>query len=169
MAAAKDFITGNFAPEYYPDKPNFYGAKKKIQDAHETIRPTLPFHNPGDIKNYLSANQYKIYKLIWDRFFASQMKEAEIEETIFEIANGDYLFITKGEIEKFPGFNKILKTKSNLEQLPGLEEQEILKLLKLDPKQNFTGKQAFFRFYTSRLFGKQNLKIRLYSAIIPIR
>lgn len=137
-AAAKDFITGNFGAEYYPDKPNFYGTKKKIQDAHETIRPTLPFHKPGDIKNHLSAGQHKIYKLIWDRFLASQMKEAEVEETVFEVANGDYLFITKGEIEKFPGFNKILKTKSNSEQLPDLQEKEILKLLKLDPKQNFT-------------------------------
>lgn len=137
-AAAKDLITQHFGPEYYPDTPNFYGTKKKIQDAHETIRPSLPFHNPGDIKDYLSANQYKIYKLIWDRFFASQMKEAEIEETTFEVANGDYLFITKGEIEKFPGFNKILKIKSSLEQLPDLQEQEILKCLKLDARQNFT-------------------------------
>lgn len=136
--AAKDFITANYGPEYYPDKPNFYGSKKKIQDAHETIRPTLPFHEPGKIKNRLSANQYKIYKLIWDRFFASQMKEAAIEETTFEILNGDYLFICKGEIVKFPGFNKVLKTKSNLEELPRLEEKEMLKLLKLDPKQNFT-------------------------------
>ncbi|MCK5058067.1 MAG: type I DNA topoisomerase [Candidatus Aminicenantes bacterium] len=137
-AAAKNFITASFGAEYYPDKPNFYGSKKKIQDAHETIRPTLPFHAPADINKYLNANQFKIYRLIWDRFFASQMKEAQVEETIFQIANGDYLFISKGEIEKFPGFTKILKIGSNAEQLPGLNEQEILKLLKLNPKQNFT-------------------------------
>jgi DNA topoisomerase-1 len=136
--AAKDFITAGYGSEYYPDKPNFYGSKKKIQDAHETIRPTLPFHEPGKIKDRLNANQYKIYKLIWDRFFASQMKDAEIEETAFEIINGDYLFINKGEIVKFPGFYKILKTQSTLEELPRLDEKEILKLLKLEPKQNFT-------------------------------
>ncbi|MCI0470573.1 MAG: type I DNA topoisomerase, partial [Candidatus Aminicenantes bacterium] len=135
---AKDFISARFGPEYYPEKPNYYGSQKKIQDAHETIRPSLPFHAPEDIKDFLNPNQYKIYKLIWDRFFASQMKEAEFEETVFEITNGDYLFIAKGEIEVFPGFNKILKTKSTLDELPDLREQEILKLLKLAPSQNFT-------------------------------
>ncbi|MCK4761600.1 MAG: type I DNA topoisomerase [Candidatus Aminicenantes bacterium] len=137
-SAAKDFISGNFGPEYNPDKPNYYSTKKKIQDAHETIRPTLPLRKPEEVKKYLNAGQLKIYKLIWDRFLASQMKEAEVEETVFEVGNGDYLFTAKGEIVKFPGFNKVLKTKSNLDELPALKEGELLKLLKLDPKQNFT-------------------------------
>ncbi len=136
--AAREFIAANFGTDYCPARPNIFGSKKKIQDAHEAIRPTLPFHKPEEIKDYLNASQYKIYQLIWDRFFASQMKDAEVEETTFEISNGDYLFLTKGEIVRFDGHMKILKQASILEELPKLQEKEVLKLLELIPKQNFT-------------------------------
>lgn len=135
---AKKFIVDNFGPEYYPAKPNFFGSKKKIQDAHEAIRPALPFHTPEELKDYLNPNQLKIYKLIWDRFFASQMKDAEVEETTFEILNGDYQFVAKGEVIKFDGHYKILKQKSAEDELPALKEKEVLKLLQIIPKQNFT-------------------------------
>ena len=136
--AAQNFITSNYGKEYLPEKPNFFKTKKKIQDAHEAIRPTLPFYSPEELKIFLKNDQYKIYKLIWDRFLASQMKEAKIEETTFEINNGNYLFVIKGEIIKFPGYLKIIKLQSKLEELPELNEGEVLNLIKIIHKQNFT-------------------------------
>ncbi len=142
--ASRDYIVKTFGEEYYPDKPNVYETKKKIQDAHEAIRPTLPFHEPKSLRGMLNDSQYKIYQLIWNRFFASQMKEAMLEETTFEIANGDYLFMIKGEILKFDGYSKVVKLESTLDRLPKLNEGEILKELKLMPEQHFTKPPARF-------------------------
>ncbi len=136
--AAGSFIKNNFGKEYLPEKPNVYGTKKKIQDAHEAIRPTTPLYSPDEIKNFLNERQFKIYKLIWGRFIASQMREAEIKETKFEILNKDYMFQTKGEIIKFKGFLEVTEPNDKIEILPDLEEGEKLKLIKIDPKQNFT-------------------------------
>lgn len=135
---ARKFIEKNFGPSYYPEKPNVYTSKKKIQDAHEAIRPTLPLHQPDAIRHHLNDAQYKIYTLIWERFLASQMSNAEIEETVFEVANGDYLFGTRGEIVTFPGHLKVLKPSEKGEQLPDLKEGEVLAAKKIIPKQNFT-------------------------------
>mgnify|MGYP001037529542 CR=1 FL=1 len=140
--AVQQLIISNYGKEYWPEKPNFFKTKKKIQDAHEAIRPTLPFYSPEELKTFLKNDQYKIYKLIWDRFLASQMKEAKIEETTFEINNGNYLFIIKGEIIKFPGYLKILNLQNKLEELPRLNEGEILKLIEIVHKQNFTNPPA---------------------------
>ncbi len=136
--AAGGYIRKTFGKEYLPEKLNVYGTKKKIQDAHEAIRPTTPLYSPDNIKSFLNERQLKIYKLIWDRFIASQMREAEIKETKFEILNGDYMFQTKGEIIKFKGFMEISEPNEKIEILPDLDEGEKLKLIKLDPKQNFT-------------------------------
>jgi DNA topoisomerase-1 len=138
IGAAKGFIEKTFGEEYYPDKPNFYSSKKKIQDAHEAIRPSLPFRQPQEVKNFLNDSQYKLYALIWNRFMASQMQEVRIEETTFEIANGEYLFIIKGEVVKFDGFSRVLKLESTEEQLPPLSEGETLKERKVIPEQHFT-------------------------------
>ncbi len=136
--AAKNFIKSAFGENYLPEKPNVFGTKKKIQDAHEAIRPSTPLNPPKEIKTFLNERQVKIYKLIWDRFIASQMKDAEIRETNFEILNGDYMFQTKGEVIKFKGFMELTAPKEKIDLLPNIEEGEILKLLKLDQKQNFT-------------------------------
>ncbi len=136
--AAKQVIKKNYGSEYYPEKPNFYGTKKKIQDAHEAIRPTTPLYEPSEIKKDLNERQFKIYNLIWERFIASQMKEAEIAETNFEINNGNYIFVSKGEIIKFRGFFKLTKTQEKVIILPNLKEDDKLLLIKLDHKQNFT-------------------------------
>jgi DNA topoisomerase-1 len=138
LRGAQYHIQSNFGPDFYPEKPNVYRSKKKVQDAHEAIRPTLPFHTPMSLKGVLSEAQMKVYRLIWDRFFASQMKEATIAETTFEIANGEYLFISKGEIVVFPGFLKQIKAEEGFEPLPDLEENETLRLHRLIPEQNFT-------------------------------
>ncbi|MEN8153067.1 MAG: type I DNA topoisomerase [Acidobacteriota bacterium] len=136
--AAKQFITKNYGEDNYPEKPNFFGTKKKIQDAHEAIRPTTPLYEPSVIKKDLNERQFKIYNLIWERFIASRMKDAEIEETRFEINNGNYLFVSKGEIIRFKGFLKLTETPEKIVILPNLKEGNKLTLIKLDPKQNFT-------------------------------
>ncbi len=137
-SGAKDFIVAEFGNEYYPKKPNFFSKKTKSQDAHEAIRPTLPLRKPELVKIYLSDSQFKIYRLIWNRFLASQMEEASIEKTEFDIENGKYLFQARGEVIKFQGFLKLLGHESNVEPLPNLAEGEVLKPVQLYPKQNFT-------------------------------
>jgi len=138
VKAAGSFIQSTFGEEYLPEKPNIFGTKKKIQDAHEAIRPTTPLYSPDEINNFLSERQYKIYKLIWNRFISSQMRNAEIKETTFEILNGNYMFRTKGEVIKFEGFLKLAGVNEKVEILPDLDEGEKLKLNNLDSKQNFT-------------------------------
>jgi len=136
--AAGNFIKKLFGKEYLPEKLNVYGTKKKIQDAHEAIRPTTPLYPPDEIKSFLSERQFKIYKIIWDRFIASQMKDAEIRETKFEIMNGDYIFLSKGEVIKFKGYMELTDPNDKIIILPDLDEGEKLQLQKLDHKQNFT-------------------------------
>ncbi|MCK5004718.1 MAG: type I DNA topoisomerase [Candidatus Aminicenantes bacterium] len=136
--AAGNFIKKKFGKEFLPEKLNVYGTKKKIQDAHEAIRPTTPLYPPDEIKSFLSERQLKIYRIIWDRFIASQMKDAEIRETKFEITNGDYTFLSKGEVIKFKGFMELTDPNDKIIILPDLDEGEKLKLQKLDHKQNFT-------------------------------
>ena len=135
---AREYIAAAFGKEYCPPTPNVFKRKSKIQDAHECIRPTFPFYNPDDIKADLNPGQLKIYQLIWERFFASQMANAEIEETQFDVKNGLYLFVCKGEIVKFKGFLVMMKGENEQTILPQLQEKEILQLLKIDDKQNFT-------------------------------
>jgi len=136
--SAREFILQTFGEKYYPQKPNTYATKKKIQDAHEAIRPTLPFRPPQECKPFLNDAQYKIYQLVWDRFFASQMKAAEIQETIFEVRNGPYGLFVRGEVILFEGQFKILKYEESSARLPDLESRETLEKLNLVPKQNFT-------------------------------
>ena len=135
---AREFIANGMGKEFCPATPNVFKRKAKIQDAHECIRPTFPFHAPDDIKADLNPGQLKIYQLIWERFFASQMADAEIAETQFDVKNGSYLFVCKGEVVKFKGFLAMLKNDNEQTILPLLQEKEILQLLKIDDKQNFT-------------------------------
>jgi DNA topoisomerase I len=138
QTAASDFIEKHYGPEFLPEKPNQYGKKANTQDAHETIRPTLPYHRPKDISQFLTEAQNKIYQLIWERFFSSQMKPALIEETVLTVQNGLYTFLCKGEIIRFSGFMEVLKQSGVIDELPPLEKNSPLKLLDLQTKQNFT-------------------------------
>lgn len=138
VEAVRDFISHRLNPGLLPEKPNHYGKKGKIQDAHETIRPTVPLHAPDTIAHCLTEAQKKIYQLIWDRFVASQMKPALFEETVFHIQNGVYTFITKGETVRFAGFTEVLKITGTFEELPLLEPNTDLLVQKVSPKQHFT-------------------------------
>lgn len=136
--AAREFIKKNIGLQFLPEKANHFGKKANAQDAHETIRPTVPYHKPSEISSFLTEAQLKIYQLIWERFFASQMKPALIEETIFSVQNGNYLFYCKGEILQFSGFMEILKQSGMVDEMPPLEKNSPLKLSDLLAKQNFT-------------------------------
>jgi len=154
LAGAKKYIGENFPPEYLPPKARVYKNKKKVQDAHEAIRPTYFDLPPEKVKPYLKAEEYNVYRLIWRRFIASQMSAAQIQETVFEIEAGQYGFQAKGEVVKFDGFLALfksdaqekIKSKQNGEKanedlpvnLPVAQEGERLELLELKSKQNFT-------------------------------
>ncbi len=92
---------------YLPEKPVIYKSKKDAQDAHEAIRPTFVGRTPDDLKPFLSEDEFKLYRLIWTRFVASQMNPAVYDQTTVEISAKDYLFRASGRVLKFDGFLKV--------------------------------------------------------------
>jgi DNA topoisomerase-1 len=143
-AQAKAFIEKNYGPEYYPKKERIYTVKGRIQNAHEGIRPTSADRVPEAVKPFLSGDQHKLYKLIWERFVASQMASADLEVTTADLAVKEYRFRATGTVMVFPGFTR-LYTEGRDDQereeqgvLPPLAEGEILTLKQLLPKQHFT-------------------------------
>lgn len=140
--SAKNYIYENYGKEYSNGGRNYEKkSKTKTQDAHEAIRPTNVFNSPDSIKEYLSSDQYKLYKLIWSRFLGSQMKEALYDTLSINIVNGDYLFRATGSKLTFKGFLIVYQT-SDEEiddlKIPDLKEGDILDLIDLIKKQNFT-------------------------------
>ena len=141
--AAKDYIVNNFGEKYYPEKPNVYtkGNSKQVQDAHEAIRPTYIEKTPDSVKKYLTSEQYRLYKLIWERFMASQCSNASVENTSIEIAAGDYTFRLGASKLLFEGFLKVYTDSEDTQEyseLPDFKQGETQKLKKLNPKQHFT-------------------------------
>ncbi len=139
LFAAKKFIVGNFGEEYWAGFLRKYKTKTKgAQEAHEAIRPTYPDKTPETIKTELDDSQLKLYGLIWSRFVACQMAQACFYSTAIDISAGDYLFRATGQILKFDGFLKVYPFKFEETELPLLEKDEILDLIKLSPSQHFT-------------------------------
>ena len=140
LAWARRYIEETFSPRHLPAKPNFYANKRAAQDAHEAIRPTSPELSPDVVKPYLKKEEFSLYQLIWNRFLASQMSPALIEETEFEITAKAYLFSAKGEVLKFAGFLALTPKGENGEKetLPSAKEGETLALQTIESKQNFT-------------------------------
>ncbi|MCD7780178.1 MAG: type I DNA topoisomerase [Candidatus Gastranaerophilales bacterium] len=142
QAAAKEFIIQNFGDKYYPKTPNNYVKKSKnVQDAHEAIRPSYIDKTPESIKQYLTNEQYQLYKLIWSKFTASQMENASVKNTTVDIEAGDCLF--KAGVSKivFDGYLKIYNDNDEAEEpskIPDLKEGDNLKLKEVLPKQHFT-------------------------------
>ena len=138
--AAADFIEEKYGREYVGR--NVYSNKKKeIQDAHEAIRPTNVDIVPDDVKNMLTGDQYKLYKLVWNRFVASQMSPAAVKSVTAEINNGRYGFDAKGSQVLFDGYQKVYKYKKDDEKdclIPELAKGEELVPLSVDAEQNFT-------------------------------
>ena len=137
----RKFIEQNFSDAYLPKKAQFFKNKKASQGAHEAIRPTSVDRTPENIKSYLSNDQYKLYKLIWEKFVASQMSPARISSTNITIKAGeDYILESKGRQLLFDGYQKLVpsKGKNSDKLLPDLIEKEILNLHEIKPSQHFT-------------------------------
>ena len=144
MNMAKDFILKNYGENYYPKTPNVYvKGKQNVQDAHEAIRPSYPDRTPDSIKQYLDNDQYKLYKLIWDKFMSSQMECAEIANKSIEIEAGDYTLKAGTSKITFDGFLKLYNDAEEDEKeadskIPNLESGDKVDCKKIEPKQHFT-------------------------------
>jgi len=149
LQAARDYIRNKFGETYLPAEAIRYKSKKDAQDAHEAIRPTAVERTPESVSLYLNAEELRLYKLIWQRFVASQMNPAVFDQTTIDITANDYLFRATGSVEKFNGFRAVYeegkddKTDADEEEelkhrLPAVETGETLRLLKLVPEQHFT-------------------------------
>jgi len=136
LFSAKKFIEENYGKKYWAGFLRKYKAKGRAQEAHEAIRPTYPNREPGKIK--IDAQQLKLYDLIWRRFIACQMSQAVFDSTKVDIEAENYGFRATGQILKFDGFLKVCPIKYEENELPPLEKDEILELIKLIPSQHFT-------------------------------
>lgn len=142
-AAAYKYITGRYGKEYLPEKPRYFKTKSGAQDAHEAIRPTSVSFTPESVKEALTAEQYKLYKLIWERFIASLM-EVCVQNTVnADITAGDYLFKASGYSVKFDGFTVLYEEGKDDDSaeggaLPEMKTGDKLKLKELTPNQHFT-------------------------------
>lgn len=138
---AKEYIIKNYGEKYYPDKPNVYAKKKQnTQDAHEAIRPSYVDKTPESIKKYLTSEQYKLYKLIWERFMASQMTNAEVKNLTVDINANEYIFKMGSSKIIFDGFTKVYSDTQDIvsQKFPDLKVNDELELKKLNPEQHFT-------------------------------
>lgn len=142
---ALDLIRKTDGPDYAMEKPRFFKNSKKVQDAHEAIRPTSVDRTPEKLARHLSKDQLALYTLIWKRFVASQMKQALIDQQTVKINCGIYQFTVSGSTVQFPGFMKLYQAsnesnnqKKNKTVLPPLTKDQHLQLKELLPKQHFT-------------------------------
>ncbi len=148
LASVRGYVKKTYGDKYLPEKPNQYGRAKSAQDAHEAIRPTYMEFEPEKVKKYLSAQQYKLYMLIWNRFVASQMTNAEYDVETVDIEAGYYLLRANAQTLRFDGFLRIYHEEkepdengngeNGLQSLPPLKEGETLTLVELTPNQSFT-------------------------------
>jgi DNA topoisomerase-1 len=151
ITEVRQFISEQYGPQYMPESPNTYKEKKEAQAAHEAIRPTSAMRHPDQVKQYLQEDEFKVYKLIWQRFIASQMNPAVFDQTTVDIdaksANEVFWFRVTGSVMKFDGFLKVYEeSKDNKDEedeelkhkLPPLEAGQKLALKSLNPEQHFT-------------------------------
>ncbi len=142
----RTFITDQYGEPYRPATPPIYKARSQAQDAHEAIRPTSIYRTPDMLADFLNADQLKMYRLIWQRFLASQMTPAIFDVTTADIVCGEYLFRATGSVLRFTGFMAVYTEGKDTEEmadeertpLPELIIDQILDLLNLEPKQHFT-------------------------------
>jgi DNA topoisomerase I len=152
LAEVREYIPSHFGKEYLPETANFYKSKQKgAQEAHEAIRPTSVMRHPDEIQKYLKEDEFKVYKLIWQRFVASQMNPAIFDQTTVDIdaskGNEAYRFRVTGSVMKFDGFLKVYEESKEgkdeedealKHKLPALNEGQKLTLKELKPEQHFT-------------------------------
>ncbi len=140
LAAVREHIMKTYGQEYLPETPNYFRKAKQSQDAHEAIRPSHMDHAPDSLKNTLSKDQYRLYKLIYGRFVASQMKPSEYETMTVTLTAGDCIFKAAGSRLIFKGYMAAYMGEDEQKDmiLPALHEGEVCPLLGITPKQNFT-------------------------------
>jgi DNA topoisomerase-1 len=151
LAEVREYITTQYGPEYLPQTPNTYKEKKEAQAAHEAIRPTSAMRHPDQMKQYLKEDEYKVYKLIWQRFIASQITPAVFDQTTVDIdakSGADvFWFRVTGSVMKFDGFLRVYEESKDgkdeedeelKHKLPPLEAGQKLTLKELKPEQHFT-------------------------------
>jgi DNA topoisomerase I len=164
LGEVREFIGACYGADYVPEKPNYYRAKKDAQDAHEAIRPTSLKYHPDEVRANLTPDQYYLYRLIWNRFVASQMPPATFDETTVDIdasagsaQAANYLFRVKGSVPKFAGWMAVYsqeqpearsegpgpdavsaEDEEGSSVLPALAEGDRLDLRELKPEQKFT-------------------------------
>ena len=140
--AAKNFIVENYGSEYYPPVRRIFKTKKSAQDAHEAIRPTNLAITPDQVKKTCTNDQYRVYKLIYDRFIASQMADAVYDTLSLELWNGKYIFKSNCQVVKFKGFTASYQDsedkEKNQRRLYKVEKGEELSLDEITKDQNFT-------------------------------
>lgn len=143
-AAGNQFILDNYGEKYLPKKPRFFKSKGNVQDGHEAIRPSMPGVTPESVKGSLTNDQYKIYKLVWERFIASLMENCLQETVKVEIAAGDYTFTASGYTVKFDGFTALYEeskddaSSDSSAPLPELKQGDTLRLKSILGNQHFT-------------------------------
>jgi DNA topoisomerase-1 len=148
---ARELIEKNFGKNFIPEKPPQYKSRKSAQEAHEAIRPTYPDKSPEKVKPFLNKDQHNLYSLIWNRFIASQMSTAQIEQTTFIIELKDSGIMVKGTefrasgvVIRFPGFMALYtESMDDIEDeeggiLPQVKEKETLPMINIKPEQHFT-------------------------------
>jgi DNA topoisomerase-1 len=149
QAAARDVIAARYGPETLPERAPFYRARKSAQEAHEAIRPTLLDHPPERLARHLSRDQLALYRLIWERFLASQMRAAVYDTLTVDVMAGPYLFRALGSALRVPGFMAVYieapdesaapaEEEAEVSGLPPLEVGQRLGLVRLEPRQHFT-------------------------------
>lgn len=151
ITMARNYISANFGEKYLPKTPNVYKTKSNAQDAHEAIRPIHIERTPESVKPFLSPDNYKLYNMIYTKFLACQMADAEYDQVVAQIDNGEYQFKASGKTTVFDGFTKLYDlgkkkkdTTSDDEdegansKLPPLTTGDVLKLNELVPTQKFT-------------------------------
>ena len=142
-AAANGYIKNKFGEKYLPEKPRYFKSKNNAQDAHEAIRPTVITLDPASVQSALTAEQFKLYKLIWERFIASLMANCVQNTVQVDITAGEYLFKASGYSVAFDGFTVLyVEGKDDAGEdegkLPDMKKGDILKLKELKPLQHFT-------------------------------
>jgi DNA topoisomerase-1 len=138
---AAGFIREQYGPEYVPSQPNQYKSRKSAQDAHEAIRPTSVYRTPESVKSFLSRDQHRLYKLIWERFVSSQMTSAVYDTISVDTKAGAYLWRSTSSQLKFAGYKKVYndqEEEENKNTIPPLKPDEKLFLQSLEPEQHFT-------------------------------
>jgi len=149
VKSARNFISSKYGDEFIPTKPNVFRQKKKqVQDAHEAIRPTDPTLLPDSLKGKMEEAELKLYRLIWQRFMASQMTPSILAQTTVDISAGDeHLFRIAGSIEKFAGFRKVYPPVREREELfipKEIEKDDKVTAQDFLPEQHFTEPPAYY-------------------------